>query len=334
MNAQPLVSICIPTYNAAAYLKSCLDSAVSQTYPHVEILVCDDGSTDDTLAILAGYSQRHPQLRLVQNKTNLGMVNNWNNCIEQAKGEWIKFLFQDDLLEPACVAEMMKACAQQDVQMAVCSRNFILQKGILPDLEKDFGEGFIKKAEEAFGAVPFVSSAQLAAAVRQHLIHNFIGEPTCYLFRKNLCKMVGVFNPLLTQVVDYEFIVRLGLVEGLAFLPAPLVHFRVHSRSQSSVNKLDAVRGTVDLILLQHQFLYHPAFEKLRAVTGTALLDTSMKHLYHSTCKHKGKALLNEALTDIRNRYPAIAALKYSFFRYMLYRQRMHRWYRKLKNRK
>lgn len=329
----PLVSICIPTYNAAVYLEPCLLSAVQQTYTNLEIIVCDDASNDNTIEIVKAFQQQHPQIKLVQNNTNLGMVNNWNQCIKEATGEWIKLLFQDDLLESTCVEEMLAAAKEHDVEVALCSRTFLLHDNILPRLKKDFGQGgIIKKAEEVFGYVSFVTPEQLAITVKHHLIHNVLGEPPCYLFHRNLYKAAGGFNPHLSQLVDYEFIIRLGLVNGFAFLPKPLVQFRVHQTSQSSLNKQQHITEAGDMILLQHQFLYHPGFAKLRAVTGKELLETNMKHIYYSTCKHKGEKRVNEGLAAIRKIYPAIGTLTYNFFNYAVYRHRMKKWYRVLKD--
>lgn len=93
------VSICIPTYNGARYLEACLDSVLSQTYKNIEILVVDDGSTDATLKILGRYVASDQRIRLVRNvvvsnEHNLGLVGNWNHCIELSQDEWIKFVYR------------------------------------------------------------------------------------------------------------------------------------------------------------------------------------------------------------------------------------------------
>jgi glycosyltransferase involved in cell wall biosynthesis len=336
----PLVSICIPTYNAAEFLEPCLLSALGQTYPNIEILICDDGSKDSTMEIVNKFYQQHSHIRIVQNSTNSGMVNNWNYCIEQAQGEWIKFLFQDDLLEPDCVGKMLAACNQFDVQVSLCRRDFILHDDILPHLRRDFSEGGISKAEQVFGNKLFISPEQLAEAVKHHLVQNFLGEPTCYLFHKNLCKEAGFFNTDLRQVVDYEFIVRLGLVKGLAFIPATLAHFRVHGKSESSANNQKNNAAQIrnfaaesgDCILLLYHYLHHPAFAKVREATGSEVLDTYIKHLYYSGCKHNGKKLVNEALEPIRTAYPELGAMNYNFFKYVHYRKRFKKWEKENRN--
>lgn len=331
-----LVSICIPTYNAAEFLKPCLISAIEQTYPSIEILVCDDGSTDETISIIKQFQLQHPQIRLVQNQSNIGMVQNWNKCVEEANGKWIKYLFQDDLLEKNCVEEMIKAANHFKVQVALCRRNFILHEGILPHLKRDFSEGGIPKAEIVFGDKPFISSFELATAVSRHLNQNFLGEPTCFLFQKKMFQEAGGFNLHLKQVVDYEFFVRIGLRNGFAFVPEALAHFRVHASSQSNMNnqlsrsvrKRQFRAESGDYMLLFWLYLNDESFELVRKAAGTELIETYMKHLYYSGCKHQGESLVNEAISDIRNLYPDLTKLNYNFFKYVYYRKKMKKWFR------
>ena len=137
MNKPPLVSICIPSYNAGEFFEPCLQSALAQTYPNIEILISDDGSTDTTMAIAEKYSKQYSNIRIVRN-TATGMVNNWNNSIEQAKGEWIKLLFQDDVLMPACIEKMLEACLAHNVQVGLCRRKFIIHDNVPKRIQNDF----------------------------------------------------------------------------------------------------------------------------------------------------------------------------------------------------
>lgn len=72
----PLVSICIPTYNGARYLEACLDSALTQTFRDIEVLVVDDQSTDESCQIAQAYARQDRRVKVVGNKHNLGLV--WN----------------------------------------------------------------------------------------------------------------------------------------------------------------------------------------------------------------------------------------------------------------
>ena len=94
----PLVTIAIPTFNRASLLRDCVLAALSQTYQHFEILVSDNASTDETEEVLREFSDR--RLRVVRQKTNIGMLPNWNACLAEAKGDYIVFVSDDDRIAP------------------------------------------------------------------------------------------------------------------------------------------------------------------------------------------------------------------------------------------
>lgn len=106
----PYVSVCIPTYNGGKYIRECIESILVQTYSDFEILIVDDKSSDETIEVVEEFAKRDKRIRIVRNQQNLGLVKNWNRCVELSEGEWIKFLFQDDLLAPDCIEELINAC--------------------------------------------------------------------------------------------------------------------------------------------------------------------------------------------------------------------------------
>lgn len=101
----PEVTIAIPTYNRAKLLPRAIGSALSQSHGNIEVLVCDDGSTDGTGALLAGY--RDERLRVIRQPENRGMFVNMNTCLSSARGEYFLMLSDDDYLEPHCVESLL-----------------------------------------------------------------------------------------------------------------------------------------------------------------------------------------------------------------------------------
>ena len=332
MTNQPLVSICIPTYNAGEFFEACLQSALEQTYPNIEILISDDGSTDGTLQIVDRYQRQHPVIRLVEN-ANRGMVSNWNNCITKAKGEWVKFLFQDDILKPGCVEKMLEACLANHVEVGLCRREFIIHNDVPKPLRFDFKYKLVRP-ERVFGESSYISPEQLAKGIAEHMRQNILGEPTCYLFSKRIFEQTGMFNPEFKQVVDLEFIIRLGLKKGLAFSPEVLALFRVHGKSESSANikedktaearNITAVTG--DIILLFYHFKNNPEFDLVMKAIGEDVLEIHMRHMYYSGCKKKGQRIFNQALKPIREKYPELGNMHYNIFKYAYYRKLFKKW--------
>jgi glycosyltransferase involved in cell wall biosynthesis len=105
----PLVTALVPTYNGAAFIGRTLDSLADQTWPHLEILVGDDHSTDDTLAVVREFARRHPNTRVLERSENLGWLRNSNDLMAHARGELMFFAFHDDVLAPTYVERLVDA---------------------------------------------------------------------------------------------------------------------------------------------------------------------------------------------------------------------------------
>lgn len=103
-----LVSILIPVYNRAALIAETLDSALAQTYPNIEVVVVDNASTDGTWEVINDYANRDPRIKPYRNDTNIGPVRNWKRCVDEARGEYGKILWSDDLIAPEFVAKALE----------------------------------------------------------------------------------------------------------------------------------------------------------------------------------------------------------------------------------
>lgn len=333
---KPLVSVCIPTYNGAEYIIACIDSILSQTYSNLEILISDDGSTDNTLDILNQYKLNHKHIKIVHN-VRKGMVENWNNCIKEARGEWIKFLFQDDILKPECVERMLTACIKYNSNVAICRREFIIHEDVPEKIKEDFRVHLIKP-EHIFKGEGIIHKEELIHSITRHFLKNILGEPTCYFFKKQMIEKCGLFNSELRQLVDYEFIIRLALVDGFVFLPEPLAMFRIHNKSESNANikrakdnierRIAAVEG--DWMVLLQTYINNPQFKDIKEYIGEAILDNYICHIYYSGCKHLGKNTFRNGVKHLIDS-KIIPDYHYSFFKYAYYRRIIKRWKRRVR---
>lgn len=233
LNHEPKVSICIPTYNGAKYIRETLDCAISQTYTNIEIVICDDGSTDNTVSICEEYKNLDSRIRLYENEENLGLVENWINVIEKSTSKWIKFLFQDDLIEKDCVEKMINAATSYNVDFVICNREYFFSKKTPQKIQNFYTN--IVKTEDVFPSNEVITPAETANCVAPYYFNNCIGEPPALLFNKKGITSKD-FPTDYKQIIDYVFVLNQIMTKNFVFLNEKLLKFRVHGESQSMKN--------------------------------------------------------------------------------------------------
>lgn len=271
MSPQPTgfgrISVCIPTYNGAKYLEAAILSATAQTLSPHEILIVDDGSTDDTLAVAARSADADPRVRVIRNQVRLGLVGNWNRCAELASGEWIKFLFQDDLLAPNCLSVLSSGMERAGAALGFVGRTLTLESGTRR--ERAMARR-IRRASlgRSVRHPQWLTTADVRGLVMASPTRNVFGEPTAAMFRKDLIETHGPFDSTLRQLCDWEFWIRVGTQRGLWFDPTELATFRLHSASVSSQNQTRssgiADPHLLDAIRVKEKILFDDGFAALR----------------------------------------------------------------------
>lgn len=262
----PLVSVCVPTYNGARFLQQCLDSALGQSWRDLEVLVVDDGSGDESVAIARDYARRDPRVRVHVNPQNLGLVENWNRCVTLARGRWIKFLFQDDYLEPTCLSRMLEA-ASDDTALVAVRRDIVFEPGTPASVRRMY-EPFAGWASLRgfFGPGPRIGADAFAAQVVRRPRLNFIGEPTAMMIHRSAFERFGAFNHDFAVLADWEYAARLAIHTGLAYVDETLAAFRVHASSASQTR--GASRRfrvwVLDGLIMEHELANAPLFEPAR----------------------------------------------------------------------
>ena len=109
----PLVSIGIPVYNGARFIRQALDHLLAQTYTHLELVICDNASTDDTGAICQAYAARDARVRYYRNPTNVGLINNFRLAVERSTGTYFTWAAVDDRKLPTAVEACVRALQAQ-----------------------------------------------------------------------------------------------------------------------------------------------------------------------------------------------------------------------------
>lgn len=237
-SASPLVSICIPTYNAGAYVEAALASVDEQTYRNLEVVISDDGSNDGTQDRIREYerSSRYP-VRFFQHAHDT-IAGNWNHCIAKSAGKYVKFLFQDDRLEPTCVAEMVGLAERfENTGLVFSPRRLIF----CPYENSEHCQQFVRNYSVLHTAWSKLQTIQDGRSLLSDPCLfsnplNKIGEPTVVLLNRELLVRLGGFDGSLCQLVDLDMWWRVMQCSNVAFVDKILSEFRVHSRQASCVN--------------------------------------------------------------------------------------------------
>jgi glycosyltransferase involved in cell wall biosynthesis len=217
------VSICIPTYRYGRYIAETIESILRQTFTDFELLIIDDNSPDDTADIVAQYAQRDTRIRFSVNPENLGMVKNWNFCLSQARGDYIKFVFGDDLLASPDALERMVSLLDSDptISLVASARNLIDER-----------------SEVLAATSGFQGDCTLAGTdVINHCLirqKNLIGEPTVTMFRRS--QAPRGFNEKYQQIVDLEMWFHLLEQGKFSYISDRLCSFRIHTQQQTAHN--------------------------------------------------------------------------------------------------
>ena len=107
--SKPLVSIGLPVYNGENYLEETICSILGQTFPALELIICDNASTDSTGLICQKYAQQDPRVRYYRNRTNIGGGANYDLCFEKSQSRYFKWSAHDDLLDREYLSKTIAA---------------------------------------------------------------------------------------------------------------------------------------------------------------------------------------------------------------------------------
>ncbi len=207
MSAAPRVALVVPAYNQAEYLAAAVDSVLAQTYPHLELLVVDDGSRDATADVLRAMGSRVRWRR----QENRGQARTLNEAWAECPGEILGYLSSDDLLKPEAVALAVQAL-QAHPEAVACYGDF--------DLIDSAGRRIRRVGTEAFD--------------ERRLVEDLVCLPgPGAFFRRSAFERSGGWNPALRQIPDFDFWLRLSRCGPFVRVDANLADYRIHPESAS-----------------------------------------------------------------------------------------------------
>ena len=229
----PLVSIVLPAYNHGKYLHEAIQSVLLQTYPYVELLVFDDGSTDDTPDILASYGKQF----YWESHKNIGQSATLNKGWKMSKGAIISYLSADDVLEPLAVETAVN--------------HFHLNNDILV-----YGDYSLIDAES--NVIGKICTLEYKYS---EMISKIIVQPgPGVFFYKKMFDKIGGWDESLHQIPDYDYWIRLGLLGEFSRIPKLLARYRVHEKSQSYINS--NVEGAEECVKVINKYFMNKALPR------------------------------------------------------------------------
>ena len=206
-----LVSIILPVYNGGKYLKSSIDSVLSQTYKEFELIIINDGSTDGSIEIINSYSDE--RIKLFDHKINIGYVYRLNEGIILSKGKFIARIDSDDLWKSNKLSTQIKAFNNDNNLFFVAT---------------DYN-----KIDEK-GKVFFTEKSSNIKGLKNNILKRCFICHSSIIYRKEIIHNVGVYNENIKYAEDYDYWIRiLAKYKGL-ILPEVLTDYRITNESVSS----------------------------------------------------------------------------------------------------
>jgi glycosyltransferase involved in cell wall biosynthesis len=275
----PRVSVVIPTYNYARYVPEAVDSVLAQSFEELEVIVVDDGSTDQTAEILRSFGEQIRNIR----QEHRGLSAARNTGIRAARGQYVAFLDSDDLWLPEKVSlQIARLDAEPEVGLVYCETLLFDDSALAtPTLHSDW-------ASHPSGRI-------LPWLVRQ----NVIPSPTP-IVRRELFERVGLFDETLSACEDWDMWIRIGRVCEIAYVNQVLAKYRRHRENMS----LDSERLMTNGLRVLEKAFAGPDLSQLhglrRPVLSRWYADFGLTQFYEGRYKQARRNLIRAVTLDPR----------------------------------
>jgi glycosyltransferase involved in cell wall biosynthesis len=212
-NAKPLVSVVLPTYNGARYLRGSIESCLRQTHDNLELIIVDDASTDTTPDIIAEYAKADCRVKPVRHETNKRLPGGLNTGFAGSRGEYLTWTSDDNEYDADALSTMVEALqANQAAGMVYCDYRQIDEDG------------------NELGLRRLPPPSTLVA-------NNCIGA--CFLYRREVMEAIGEYAVDMFLVEDYEYWLRVSQQFSLVHLAAAPYRYRAHGGSLTATRQRD-----------------------------------------------------------------------------------------------
>ena len=255
---------------------------------------------------------------MYKSKANEGLVSNWNNCIQHASGEWIKFVFQDDYLENDCVERFIEYASKTSgkTHLLLSKRKYFFDKPVSDEQRQYYMVNLVSL--DKIGNINkdgYISAKYICNFAVSRMSVNFIGEPTVMMFRKSMVEELGYFNHALDQICDLEFALRIASVYGLVYVPHEITNFRIHEQSttRKNIESRYYELSCLEPVKFAHQLLFDNSYTKFRK--DISLYNSIKLKIYYyvrgfeSKLKAKNSTRNMTAFNETSEQFPMMSKL-------------------------
>ena len=258
------ISVIMPCFNASRYLRDAAASALNQTYRNVELIVVDDGSTDDSAGIAEEIARRNPDRVTVLHTARVGPYPARNEALRAARGDYIAFLDADDWWEPTALEKLQAAASGAHADIAYCGW-------------QNVGVGV--KAE------PFVPPEYEKDDPVSHFLRSCPWPIHAALIERSIVRRLGGFSERRFSSMDYDFWLRaLAITRRIVRVPEVLAYYRWHDAGQISSVKyrqvLDALEAQRTFIRSYPEMVRHLPKGRIRDLTEGRVKQQAYRALW------------------------------------------------------
>jgi glycosyltransferase involved in cell wall biosynthesis len=240
--AMPKVSVCMPCFNRQDYVGEAIESVLAQSFSDFELLIADNCSEDDTPKIVQKYADRDKRITFVRNPQNIGMCSNLNTLLLNARGQYIKYCFSDDILASECLSVFVGIMDKHPNVSLVTS------------FSKCIGDSNDIRGESFFPGVGLLDGKKCQ---KDLLINgNWVGNMSCVMIRRKDLQ-IGLGSHMWKYWVgDHDLWMRLTGVGDVYVVPEILSFIRIHKGQESSMHAVDFRLITERLMLANIAFWF------------------------------------------------------------------------------
>ncbi|VAW48327.1 hypothetical protein MNBD_GAMMA03-2074 [hydrothermal vent metagenome] len=275
INFSPTISIVLPTHNGAQYLKQSIESCLKQTYPNIELVIVNDGSTDTTVEIINSFNDA--RIKYISLPTNKGIVAALNKGFSETTGEFLSWTSDDNCYTVNAFEVMLKTLEnEENIDFVYANYHMIDVNGkVLKSGHVENPQGLDRD--------------------------NYVGG--CFLYRRKVYEIIGDFNAEAFLVEDYEYWLRVRAQFCMKKLDDFLYYYRMHGSSLTTAHGLEKIQDQVERIraayispwkqdfLIGKRFFYKKDFSKSRTFL---LKSLTMYPFYYQTWRLLIKGILRK----------------------------------------